>query len=123
MKINPTKMSVTMNQDLLDLPSLEEVKELISAARTDIAEATEQEPESAVDFNQIAEVVNCIDELAAKHSSFENLSIKDRIALAAHLCFLDIAFDIVFFSEEDECEDDECEDDECDSCDDESTES
>lgn len=101
-----------MSQDLLDLPTLEEIKELISAARADIAEATQQDPASAEDYMQIAEIVTCIEELIAKHRSLDKLSSKEKIALAAHLCFLDIAFDIVFFSEE------ECEDDECDSCDD-----
>lgn len=77
-----------MNEDLIQLPDLKDVKEMLAAARKDIDTEVKQDPELLTSSKLLTQVMQVIEEKLGKEKNFNKLGIKEKIDIAAHLNFL-----------------------------------
>lgn len=91
-----------MSEDLIQLPDLKEIQELLVTARRDIDAEVEQEPELADEHALLVQVMATFQELIAKAENNKNVSMKEKISIAAHLNFLQCLLEDFFFFDEDE---------------------
>lgn len=91
-----------MSEDLIQLPDLKEIQELLVTARRDIDAEVEQEPELADEHALLVQVMAAFQELIAKAENNKNVSMKEKISIAAHLNFLQCLLEDFFFFDEDE---------------------
>ncbi|MBA3720945.1 MAG: hypothetical protein H0W88_00920 [Parachlamydiaceae bacterium] len=89
-----------MSEDLINLPSVQEIKEMLKAARNDIATEIKQDPELVSPSKLLIEVIDIIDERIAKEKDLSKLNMKDKIYVAAHLNFLTCLFEDFFYVED-----------------------
>lgn len=76
-----------MTEELIQLPNVEEIKEMLDLAKRDIANEVEQDPELKPASELLTKVIEIVEGKISK-TSFEKLSNSDKIDLAAHLHFL-----------------------------------
>lgn len=95
-----------MTEDLIQLPKVAEIKEMIVIARQDVQTEVEQDPELAPASELLMNVIDVIDGKLAKSSNFDNLNNVQKIDIAAHLNFLQNLLEDFFMFDEDFEEDD-----------------
>lgn len=86
-----------MSEELIQFPTLQEVKEMLVEAREDINAELEEDPELVPLSKLLFKVIDLLEEKVAKHKDLNKISEKDKIDLAAHLCFLNSLEDDFFF--------------------------
>ena len=90
-----------MSDELIQFPTLEEIKEMLVEAREDINAELEEDPELEPLSKLLFKVIDQLDEKVAKHKDLNKISEKEKIDLAAHLCFLNSLEDDFFFNDDD----------------------
>ncbi|HEV8051149.1 MAG TPA: hypothetical protein VGP47_01545 [Parachlamydiaceae bacterium] len=109
-----------MTEDLIQLPNIEEIKEMLDVAKRDIQTEVEQDPELQPASELLVQVISVIDDKLSKSKAFEQLNQAEKIDIAAHLNFLQALLEDFFmfddefdeFEDDEEMEDDEAEEDE-----------
>ena len=107
-----------MTEDLIQLPNIKEIKEMLDIAKQDIKSEVEQDAELQVSSELLMEVIKAIDAKLAKSKDFDKLTTVEKIDVAAHLNFLQalledfFMFDDEGFDDEDLDDEEEFEDDE-----------
>lgn len=101
-----------MKEDLIQLPELSDIKELLAMAKDDIAEQITETPEMKDEGELLKQVMGIIETKIGKEKDLHKLNLNAKIDMAAHLSFLqslleeffmiDDEFDDEFFDEEDE---------------------
>jgi hypothetical protein len=105
-----------MSEDLIQLPNIEEIKEMLDLARNDIRTEVEQDPEIEPSSQLLIQVMDVIDSKLAESKDFSQLSQTEKIDIAAHLNFLQalledfFMFDGDFEDEDFDLNDEELED-------------
>ncbi len=102
-----------MSEALIQLPTLQEVKEFLAGARTDIDAEIKEDPTARESSTLILKVVQILEEKIAKAPDFTKLNERERIDLGAYLNFLNFLWED-FFSYEMEDDEDFDEDEEFD---------
>lgn len=100
-----------MTEDLIQLPDIQEIKEMLDVAKRDIQSEVEQDPELQPASELVVQVISVLDGKLAKTKNFDKLNVAEKIDIAAHLNFLQALLED-FFMFDDEFEDEEFEDDE-----------
>lgn len=103
-----------MTEDLIQLPKVEDIKEMLEVAKQDIQSEVEQEPELKPASELIVEVIKVMDGKLAKSKDFDKLKFEEKIDIAAHLNFLQSLLEDFFMFEDEEFEDEEFDDEELD---------
>ena len=93
-----------MTEDFIQLPNIEEIKEMLDIAKRDIQTEVEQDPELQPASELLVQVISVIDGKLAKSKSFDQLNQAEKIDIAAHLNFLQALLED-FFMFDDEFED------------------
>lgn len=93
-----------MTEDLIQLPNIEEIKEMLDIAKRDIQTEVEQDPELQPASDLLVQVIEVIDGKLAKSKAFDQLNQAEKIDIAAHLNFLQALLED-FFMFDDEFED------------------
>lgn len=96
-----------MTDDLIQLPDISEIKEMITLAKQDIQTEVEQDPELRQASELLLNVINVIDGKLAKTKNFENLTNVEKIDIAAHLNFLQHLLEDFFIFDEEDFDDEE----------------
>lgn len=98
-----------MTEDLIQLPNIEEIKEMLDIAKRDIQTEVDQDPELKSASELLVQVIDVIDGKLVKSKDFDQLNQAQKIDLAAHLNFLQALLEdfFMFDDEFDEFEDDE----------------
>lgn len=100
-----------MTEDLIQLPDIQEIKEMLDVAKRDIQSEVEQDPELQPASELVVQVISVLDGKLGKTKNFDKLNVAEKIDIAAHLNFLQALLED-FFMFDDEFEDEEFEDDE-----------
>jgi hypothetical protein len=90
-----------MTNDLIELPEIGEINELIEIAKNDITAVLKEDKELAPQGDLILEVLKAIEEKIDNKKDLNALPIKEKISLAAHLSFFHNLLEDFFFSDED----------------------
>lgn len=90
-----------MTEDLIQLPNITEIKEMITVAKQDVENEIEQDPELRPASELLLSVINVIDDKLAKAKNFDNLNGAEKIDIAAHLNFLQNLLEDFFMFDED----------------------
>lgn len=106
-----------MKEDLIQLPNIAEVKEMLQLAKTDIQNEIKQDPEVAPTSDLLLELITIIEEKTNKAKDLSKLPLKEKIDMAAHLNFLQILLEDFFLMDDDFDFSDE--EEECEECDEE----
>jgi hypothetical protein len=101
-----------MKDDLIELPELSDVKEMLTLAKKDIEEEIKQNPEMVDSCSLLKQVIAVVEEKIGKIKDFNKLNTKERIDIAAHLSFLHSLLENFFYGDEDDFFDSEEFDDE-----------
>ncbi|MBA3958196.1 MAG: hypothetical protein H0X51_07375 [Parachlamydiaceae bacterium] len=100
-----------MSADLIQLPNVSDIREMLTSARQDINAEIKTTPELADQSKLLFQVLDIVEEKTNKTKDFNALSGKEKIEMAAYLNFLHVLLED-FFSIDDfegfeEVEDDE----------------
>lgn len=90
-----------MSNELIQLPDLKEIKDMLKSASQDIDNEIKQNPELKSSSQLLVQVIHIIEEKLSKKEPLEKLNIKDKIDVAAHLNFLQCLMEDFFFENED----------------------
>lgn len=101
-----------MTEDLIQLPNVEEIKEMLDVAKRDIQSEVEQTPELQPASELLVQVIDVIDGKLSKSKAFDNLNNVEKIDIAAHLNFLQALLEDFFMFDDEEFAEDEDFDDE-----------
>jgi hypothetical protein len=71
--------------EFIQMPDVNELKEELAAAKTDILAAIEEQPELANQSKFVLEVLEVLDQKVASEKDLNSLSKNDQISLIAHL--------------------------------------
>lgn len=96
-----------MHEDLIQLPDLVSIKEMLEVARRDINQALEEDRELLPMSHLLTKVIDIIEEKISVKDDFSTFSQKEKIELAAHLHFLQGLLEDFFYFEEDSFDDEE----------------
>ena len=94
-----------MNEELIQFPAVDEIKQMLIDAKEDIQEHVRADPDLISEGKLLFRVIDIIDEKISKHNDINRLSEKDKIDIAAHINFLNSLEDDFFISEEEDYED------------------
>lgn len=97
-----------MTEELIQLPQVEEIKEMLDLAKRDIKTEVEQDPELKQASELLNKVIDVVEDKIAKAKDLEKLPTAEKIDLAAHLHFLQSLLEDFFMF--DDFEDEEFED-------------
>lgn len=90
-----------MKSELIQFPSIPELKEMLADAREDIKTEL-QEDHDLIDMGKLLfQVIDAIEEKISKNKDPNDLNEKEKIDLAAHICFLNMLEDDFYFFDED----------------------
>lgn len=89
-----------MQEDQLQLPTLEEIQEVLQSAKEDIKEEIQENPELASSAGLLNQLMEIIEEKVANKKDLSALDEKSKIDLAAHLHFFQILLEDFFYFEE-----------------------
>lgn len=98
-----------MNEDLIQLPELKDIKEMLTAVREDIQAEVQEDPELLPLSKLLIQVIDIIEEKLSKHKNLDKLNDKEKIDLAAYLNFLQGLQEDFFFYDEVDFEEGELE--------------
>ena len=90
-----------MKDDLIQLPNVDEVTEMLALAKNDIQNELKQDPELKQTAELLVELIAIIEAKIAKNKDLTKLPLKDKIDMAAHLNFLQILLEDFFLLDED----------------------
>lgn len=96
-----------MNEDLIQLPDVKDIREMLAAARGDIDVEVKEDPELLPLSSLLIQVIEIIEDKIGKNKDLNKLNSKDKIDVAAHLNFLQglqedfFLYDEMEFEEED----------------------
>lgn len=89
-----------MSEELIQFPTVVEIKEMLVDARQDI-EAELQENPDLVDLSKlIFSVIDILEEKISKYKDLNKLNQKEKIDLASHISFLNSLEDDFFFTDD-----------------------
>ena len=89
-----------MSEELIQFPTVVEIKEMLADARQDI-EAELQENPDLVDLSKlIFSVIDVLEEKISKHKDLNKLNQKEKIDIASHISFLNSLEDDFFFTDD-----------------------
>lgn len=91
---------ISMNEDLIQLPEVKEIKEMLVTVRHDVQEEVEKDSELIPLSKLLLQVMDMIDEKVAKHKDLNKLNVKEKIDVAAYLSFLQGLQEDFFFYDE-----------------------
>lgn len=106
-----------MKDDLIQLPNVDEVKEMLGLAKNDIQNELKQDPELKQTSELLVELINIIETKIGSNKDLSKLGLKEKIDMAAHLNFLQILLEDFFMLDDDFDFSDE--EEECEECDEE----
>ena len=89
-----------MSEELIQFPSIDEIKEMLVDTRQDIQAELQEDPEQIPLGKLLFSLIDILEEKIAKHKDLNRLSEKDKIDLASHICFLNSLEDDFFFQDE-----------------------
>ncbi len=98
-----------MSVEAIHMPEIKELKENLVAARSELEEILQEEPEMESQGQFILEVLAIVEESLAKHKDLNKLARKDQIALMAHLNLFYSMIDDLYFDELEEFDEDDFE--------------
>ena len=81
------------------MPEIAELKETIAAAKIDLKETIKEIPELAESAKLIEKVMSMVEEKIKNHKDLTNLSLSEKIDIAAYINFLELLLDEFFFNE------------------------
>lgn len=90
-----------MSHDLIELPEVSEINELIEIAKSDVSAVLKEDADLAPQGELILEVLKAIEGKIANHKDLNALALSEKISLAAHLSFFHNLLEDFFFNEED----------------------
>lgn len=96
-----------MTEDLIQLPEVKDIQEMLSAAKEDVQTQVDQEPDLEPSSQLINQVINVLEEKLGKEKDLNRLNQKQKIDIAAHLSFLQSLLEDFFFFDEEYSEDGE----------------
>jgi hypothetical protein len=92
-----------MDDDVIELPELVDIKEALIGIRQDINLEVTENQELLPLSDLLIQVIEIIEEKVAKYKDLKKLKIKEKIELAAYLNYLQVLQeDFFFFDEESE---------------------
>jgi hypothetical protein len=94
-----------MTEELIQLPNIEEIKEMLDLAKRDIKTEVEQDSELKPASELLTKVIDVVEDKIAKTKDLEKLATIEKIDLAAHLHFLQSLLEDFFMFEDFEDED------------------
>lgn len=97
-----------MSEDIIQLPELKDIQEMLAAAREDIQAEIQEDPDVIPSTELLIQVMNIIDKKISKEKDLSQLDVMHKIDLAAHLTFLQSLLEDFFFLDDEE--DDEFDD-------------
>lgn len=89
-----------MDEDLIHLPDINEIRELLQEAKDDIKEEIKQNPKLSSEAKLLNLVIGFIEDKVSGKKGVETFSIKDKIDLVAHINFLQLLLEDFFYTEE-----------------------
>lgn len=90
-----------MNEELIQFPAVEEIKEMLSEAREDIQAEIQEDPELVPLSKLLFRVIDILEEKVSKHRDLNTLPEKEKIDIASHISFLNSLEDDFFFMDDD----------------------
>lgn len=98
-----------MTEDIIQFPDVNEMKEMLLAAREDIQEAAKADPDMKEHSQLVMDVISVIEEKIAGQKDLAKLAPKEKIFLAAHINFFQTLLEDLFMDDEfeDDLEDEE----------------
>lgn len=90
-----------MTKDLIELPEVGEINELIEIAKNDITAVLKEDKELEPQGNLILKVLQAIEGKIANKGDLNAMPLDEKISLAAHLSFFHNLLEDFFFSDED----------------------
>lgn len=96
-----------MNEDLIELPNIKDIRELLVSAKEDVKTEIQEDPQLLTQSKLLLEVINVVEEKLSKEQDLNKLNLKEKINVAAHLNFLQNLLEDFFFVGDFEGEDDE----------------
>jgi len=91
-----------MTEDLIQLPNVAEIKEMLEIAKRDIQSEIEQLPELQAASELLIQLIDVIENKLGKIKDFDALDNVQKIDIAAHLNFLQALLEDFFMFDEDE---------------------
>jgi hypothetical protein len=98
-----------MNEALIQLPELKDVKEMLTAARHDINVEVEEDPELIPLSKLLIQVIDVMEEKIAKLKDLNKLNEREKIDIAAYLNLFERLLEDFFIYDKDEFFEDEFE--------------
>jgi hypothetical protein len=90
-----------MIEELIQFPSIPELKEMLIDAREDIKTELQDDHDLIDTAKLLFHVIDIIEEKISTHKDFNDLNDKEKIDLAAHICFLNMLEDDFYLPDED----------------------
>lgn len=91
-----------MKEDVIQLPDLQEIKEMLQTAKEEVDAEVKENPELKDSCHLIFEVIAIIDGKLKASKDLDKLNIKEKIDVAAHLSFLQGLLEDFYFFEDEE---------------------
>lgn len=102
-----------MTEDLIELPNLVELKEMLASAKSDIEEVEIEDSDLLKTSKLATQVISILEEKIGKEKDLNKLNPKQKIEFAAYLSFLQNLLEEFFYAiDEDEFDEDFEEDEE-----------
>lgn len=98
-----------MNEDLIELPNIKDIRELLVSAKEDVNAELKEDPQLATQSKLLLEVIKVVEEKLAKDQDLNKLPLNEKINIAAHLNFLQNLLEDFFFVGDFESEEEEFE--------------
>jgi len=88
-----------MTNEIIELPEVEDIKEMLDTAEKDVREFTQEEgnEEFAEQSQLILETIAIVKELIGTNKDLNKLDRKEKISIAAHLTFTQGLLEDFFF--------------------------
>lgn len=89
-----------MSEELIQFPEIDEIKTMLADARQEIEAELQEDPDLVPLSKLLFSVITIIEEKVAKYRDLNKIGEREKIDLAAHICFLNSLEDDFFFSDE-----------------------
>ena len=96
-----------MSEDLIQLPNVADIREMLDIAKQDIKNEVEEDSELQSSSELLMEVIKVIEGKLTKAKNFDALKTEEKIDIAAHLNFLQALLEDFFMFDDEEDFDDE----------------
>lgn len=88
-----------MKEDLIQLPEVSDIKDLLAMAKDDIAEQIAESPEMEEEGELLKQVMSIIETKMGKEKDLQKMNLNAKIDMAAHLSFLQSLLEEFFISD------------------------